>query len=794
MNSKKSGTLSEGWKNRLQAYRNPVYLVYALIGIAVFIGGFFIANSGVGPIELALFNFVNGIGDWAYRPFWLISLLGSLGAVFVVSFIALLRKHYANSIKILLAGTLAYVSAYSLKLLDIRARPDALTHEAIIREPSDGFLGYPSGHMAVATVLALTAYIYLPKKYRRLITILLILVGLSRMYLGVHFPMDLVGGWAVGMFWAGSLNFIFGSRKYRPVAPDVVKQAMRTIGYKAKSVKIANVDARGSTPYIVKFDDGSKYFLKIVGRENNLADWLFKSFRKVIYRRTEDEAPFLSAKRQLEHESYVASLAKTYNVQTPRILGIFEAQNNRWGLAQEMIDGGSLDNVDAKRITDSVLAGTWKQVSILHNARIAHRDLRASNVFLDDKNKSWLIDFGFSEASVDNSQMNRDIVELLASLTLLVGVKRSVDSSLKVFDKKRIKEALPFITYSSLSGATTTEFKKDKKLLAELRNYIIKTLKIPQPKYVESKRFNFKTLLVLISVGVAFYVLVPQIGAFEESFASAKEGDIPLLGLSVVFSIFTYLLSGLAYKILSMYPVSFIPTTIIQVASSFASKLAPAGTGGLALNARYLMKNGHSSVEAGTVAGLNNILGFVAHFSLIIAMALFTSQKIDNILPTFHLPRYFFIIAIFAVLTILISFQFFGVFRKIVHSGWKGTKKILVYYKNKPGQIIWGYIVSLLITMAYALTLYIVAKAFGADLSVLDVFYVFSIGALAASVTPTPGGIGGAEAAYVASMTSLGVEGSLALTITLAFRLVTFWLPIIPGFIAFRHAAKKDMI
>jgi uncharacterized protein (TIRG00374 family) len=86
------------------------------------------------------------------------------------------------------------------------------------------------------------------------------------------------------------------------------------------------------------------------------------------------------------------------------------------------------------------------------------------------------------------------------------------------------------------------------------------------------------------------------------------------------------------------------------------------------------------------------------------------------------------------------------------------------------------------------------ALALGATLSLIQVIVVFTVGVAAASVTPTPGGIGGAEAGLAAALTGTGMTADLAISIALLYRLITYWLPIIPGFICFQYSVKKEYI
>jgi undecaprenyl-diphosphatase len=63
-----------------------------------------------------------------------------------------------------------------------------------------------------------------------------------------------------------------------------------------------------------------------------------------------------------------------------------------------------------------------------------------------------------------------------------------------------------------------------------------------------------------------------------------------------------------------------------------------------------------------------------------------------------------------------------------------------------------------------------------------------------ASVSPTPGALGAVEAALVAGLTGVGVAAGPAVAGVLAFRLVTFWAPTIPGFFAFRAVRRRRWV
>jgi undecaprenyl-diphosphatase len=148
------------------------------------------------------------------------------------------------------------------------------------------------------------------------------------------------------------------------------------------------------------------------------------------------------------------------------------------------------------------------------------------------------------------------------------------------------------------------------------------------------------------------------------------------------------------------------------------------------------------------------------------------------------------IIIAIAIITIVSIKKLRRKARKVLVDLRRDISKLL----REPGRFAFALVCAMLITSLYAGALYFCAQSAGQTITVLQAFFVLTVGVTAASVTPTPGGIGGAEAGLVAGFVSIGMDSSTALSISLIYRLITFWLPIVPGFIAFHHASEKKYI
>ena len=118
----------------------------------------------------------------------------------------------------------------------------------------------------------------------------------------------------------------------------------------------------------------------------------------------------------------------------------------------------------------------------------------------------------------------------------------------------------------------------------------------------------------------------------------------------------------------------------------------------------------------------------------------------------------------------------------------------LVSVAQNPRKLAMGIGGQIILNLAYIATLSACIKALGADLSLPATAVVFLAGSALGQSVPTPGGIGGVEAVMSAALAAAGLDVPLAVSATLLFRLVTFWLPVIPGWFAFRYLGARRAI
>lgn len=174
-----------------------------------------IRRSYVPALEREFFHAINGLSDALYGPVNAVMQLGNLLAVPVVALIAFaITRRPRVPLDLAVSGTAAWMLARVVKEVIERGRPADLMQDVILRGPAATGHGYVSGHAAVAAALAAVCATYLGRRWDVVLAIVAAVVGLGRIYVGVHLPLDVVGGAAMGWAIASLVHFL--------VLPEVI--------------------------------------------------------------------------------------------------------------------------------------------------------------------------------------------------------------------------------------------------------------------------------------------------------------------------------------------------------------------------------------------------------------------------------------------------------------------------------------------------------------------------------------------------------------------------------------------
>jgi uncharacterized membrane protein YbhN (UPF0104 family) len=113
---------------------------------------------------------------------------------------------------------------------------------------------------------------------------------------------------------------------------------------------------------------------------------------------------------------------------------------------------------------------------------------------------------------------------------------------------------------------------------------------------------------------------------------------------------------------------------------------------------------------------------------------------------------------------------------------------------SSPRRLALGLGGAALLSLANIAALDAAIRAFGGHVPFTGIAVVYLAGSAIGSAAPTPGGLGAVEAALVAGLGAFGLVGAVAVSSVLLFRVLTFWLPVIPGWIAFTVLQRQEAL
>ena len=174
--------------------------------------------------EVSLFRVINDLPRQAQWVLWPLQQAGMAMAVPVGGVILwFLVRHWRPPVTLVLGGiVLGWAAAKAIKEIVGRARPPALLADVQLGfDVSVGGIGYPSGHAVVAFALAVVLSPYLTRWLRWGLYGLAVVVAFSRVYVGAHMPLDVVGGAAFGVLVGSAVCLVSGIRADR-ARPEVL--------------------------------------------------------------------------------------------------------------------------------------------------------------------------------------------------------------------------------------------------------------------------------------------------------------------------------------------------------------------------------------------------------------------------------------------------------------------------------------------------------------------------------------------------------------------------------------------
>ncbi|MGW9081235.1 lysylphosphatidylglycerol synthase domain-containing protein [Streptomyces kronopolitis] len=609
--------------------------------------------------------------------------------------------------------------------------------------------------------------------------------------------------------------------------------------------------------YLVTLEDGPPIDVTVVDREQQAQGFFYRVWRRLSLRGINQRRSLQSLRQALEQEALLAYAAIAAGANAPKLIATSELGPDAVMLVYEHIDGRSFDALADEEITDTLMHSAWRQVEALQSRRIAHRRLVGDALLVDRSGNIVLTELRGGEIAAGDLVLRMDIAQLLATCGLRVGAERAVAAAVEVLGPDAVADSLPLLQPIALSRTTRATLRhlarersqrerdavlaasqaakeareareaggtKDRKtlraernaeknaekraldeaseeareedLLAQIRRQVllIRPTAVVQPAKLE--RLSPRILISWIAGAFAVYLLLTQLTHVNLGDVVSKAGWVWVL-VAMFFSALTYIAAAMSLLGFVTERVSFVRTVIAQIAGNFVKLVAPAAIGGVALNTRFLQRAGVRPGLAVASVGASQLFGLGSHILLLLVFGYVTGtqEQTASISPSRTVIAGLLTVAVLVLVVTAVPALRKFVSRR-VRSLFAGVVPRMLDILQRPGKLVTGIGGMLLLTAANVMCLDASIRAFGGGdkITYAGIAVAFLAGNALGSAAPTPGGVGAVEGALITGLTLAGLPAGTALPAVLLFRLLVFWLPALPGWLAFNYLTRKGEI
>ncbi|MCM1977054.1 MULTISPECIES: lysylphosphatidylglycerol synthase transmembrane domain-containing protein [unclassified Streptomyces] len=610
--------------------------------------------------------------------------------------------------------------------------------------------------------------------------------------------------------------------------------------------------------YFVTLEDGPPLDVTVVDREQQAQGFFYRVWRNLTLRGFATRRSLQSLRQALEQEALLAYAAIAAGANAPKLIATSELGPDAVMLVYEHTGGRTLDSLPDEEITDELLRNTWHQVRALQSRRIAHRRLAGDAILVDRSGKVILTDLRGGEIAAGDLLLRMDIAQLVTTLGLRVGAERAVASAVRVLGPDTVADCLPMLQPIALTRGTRATLRRlgreraerereavleasrlakqaraeasgddvpvlekaDKKtvraqaraekraideaieeareedLLTQIRHEVLRIRPQAPVEPARLERVRPRTLISFIAGAFGAYYLLTQLTHIEFG-PLVSNAEWGWVAAAVLFSAASYFAAALS--LLGFVPerVPFLRTVAAQVAGSFVKIVAPAAVGGVALNTRFLQRSGVRPGLAVASVGASQLFGLGCHILMLLAFGYLTgTEKTPSLSPSRTVIAGLLTVAVLVLVVTSVPFlRKFVVTR--VRSLFAGVVPRMLDVLQRPQKLITGIGGMLLLTACFVMCLDASIRAFGNEqtsISIASVAVVFLAGNALGSAAPTPGGVGAVEATLTVGLIAVGLPSEVAAPAVLLFRLLTLWLPVLPGYLAFSHLTRKGAL
>jgi len=238
-------------------------------------------------------------------------------------------------------------------------------------------------------------------------------------------------------------------------------------------------------------------------------------------------------------------------------------------------------------------------------------------------------------------------------------------------------------------------------------------------------------------------------------------------------------------------------TMAVQLAAAFTGRTTAAGIGFYGINVAYLERLGSRRTQAVAVVLLNRaVVGVITGIATAIGVLVTGSAvPVGGVTIPTGWPVILLAVVVVAAAAVFLTLPagrrlVWGPVRSMIRE----LARDLVPTLRRPVRALQPGGGAIVFLVLQAVGLAATLAAFEPTFPLIPVMAVYVVASTLGQLAPTPGALGAVEAATVAGLTAVGVAAAGAAAAVLTSRLLTFWLPALPGVAAFRLLQHHDVI
>lgn len=614
---------------------------------------------------------------------------------------------------------------------------------------------------------------------------------------GLARPTATVGALVIGLMAASTVRYVMGTTAGLPSLARV-RSGLSAIGVAMTDLTYLEEQPASSAMLAGVTADGGPAYVRVLGRDAWAAGRWARRWRSAWY---QDDGPeYASSRReQVEHEALAMALAARAGVRVPDLLGV--------GMSDEqdallVADGGFTTSgaIGAEQLDDALLDGWWAQLRSLHEGGMAHCGLGPGAALVDGAGRPALGGLSVSALVATDQQRNEDVAAMLVTLGVLAGADRSIESARRVIGDDVLLAALPMLQPAALSTALRRSVPRARSTLKEARRRVAEAIGVDPPDIEQLHRVSVGQV-VMVAFGVfAAYTLISGLAdvGFDTIADALADAEWPLLIAALIAVQLTNATDADAIVALTPKPVPIGVATLEQLAISFINLAVPSSAGRLTMNARFFQKFGISPITSTSTSLIVSAVALLAQVILLVATVVVGRQSIDltslqggsGVVKLVGLAVAVALVGALVVLAV-------PTLRAAVKARLAGPAAQLrsaLSVVRDPRHLARALGASLASQVLFALGLVLCVQALGGELTLGQALFINITVSVFAGASPVPGGIGVAEAGLTAGLVGVGLTSDVAVPAVILYRMVSYYLPPVWGWVSLNWLTRNDYL